>query len=313
MALDLAGLYQRLQAEQRPVLPSGEHRAVVGCGYVGRRLVSGWSDDGHTVTATTRRDSRLHQLRSQVDQAVLFDSEANSNDLSFVSDVDVLVVSLAPTGQQHVCVEAYESVYSRGIEMLCEGIANRNSSRPLQIIHLSSCGLYGNRNGALTSEQMGLDLNHPVNALLAGAEQQIQSLRSEVVNVCTLRLGGIYGPDREIPEWLVAAAGQCVERNGDHVPCWVHVDDVVQAVNLAAEQKLNTTLNVVDDIKLSKRAITDQLCEAIGCAPVIWMGSTQDDRILHAAVSNQSLKDLGFQLQHPSMLQWYLKLRAASV
>jgi len=190
-----------------------------------------------------------------------------------------LVVSLAPTGQQHVCVEAYESVYSRGIEMLCEGIANRNSSRSLQIIHLSSCGLYGNRNGALTSEQMGLDLNHPVNALLAGAEQQIQSLRSEVVNVCTLRLGGIYGPDREIPEWLVAAAGQCVERNGDHVPCWVHVDDVVQAVNLAAEQKLNTTLNVVDDIKLSKRAITDQLCEAIGCAPVIWMGSTQDDRI----------------------------------
>ena len=87
------------------------------------------------------------------------------------------------------------------------------------------------------------------------------------------------------------------------MPCWVHVDDVVQAVNLAAEQKLNTTLNVVDDIKLSKRAITDQLCEAIGCAPVIWMGSTQDDRILHAAVSNQSLKDLGFQLQHPSMLR----------
>ena len=43
------------------------------------------------------------------------------------------------------------------------------------------------------------------------------------------------------------------------------------------------------------------------------MGSTQDDRILHAAVSNQSLKDLGFELQHPSMLQWYLKLRAASV
>ena len=77
MALDLAGLYQRLQAEQRPVLPSGEHRAIVGCGYVGRRLVNGWNDAGHTVTATTRRDSRLHQLRSHVDQAVLFDSEAN--------------------------------------------------------------------------------------------------------------------------------------------------------------------------------------------------------------------------------------------
>ena len=313
MALDLAGLYQRLQAEQRPVLPSGEHRAIVGCGYVGRRLVNGWSDVGHTVTATTRRDSRLHQLRSHVDQAVLFDSEANHNDLTFLSDVDVLVVSLAPTGQAQVSVEAYRSVYSRGIEALCQGIANRRTSRPLQVIHLSSCGLYGDRNGALTSEQMGLDLNHPVNALLAGAEQQLQSLRSESINVCTLRLGGIYGPDREIPEWLVAAAGQCVERNGDHVPCWVHVDDVVQAVNLAAEQKLNTTLNVVDDIKLSKRDITDQLCEAIGCAPVIWLGSSQDDRVLNAAISNQSLKTLGLKLQHPSMLQWYLKLRAASV
>ena len=313
MALDLAGLYQRLQAEQRPVLPSGEHRAVVGCGYVGRRLGSGWSDDGHTVTATTRRDSRLHQLRSHVDQAVLFDSESSSNDLTFLNDVDVLVVSLAPPGQQNVCVEAYRSVYSRGVELLCQGIANRKSSRPLQVIHLSSCGLYGDRNGALTSEQMGLDVNHPVNALLAGAEQQLQSLRSESINVCTLRLGGIYGPDREIPEWLVAAAGQCVERNGDHVPCWVHVDDVVQAVNLAAELKLNTTLNVVDDIKLSKRAITDQLCDARGCAPVIWLASSQDDRVLNAAISNQSLKDLGFELQHPSMLQWYLKLRAASV
>ncbi|RCL53573.1 MAG: NAD-dependent epimerase/dehydratase family protein [Synechococcus sp. MED-G71] len=311
MAGDFSDLTRLLQSRPRPVLASGEHRAIVGCGYVGSALIQQWRARGHAISATTRRASRLADLEARVDQAVLFDSESESNDLSFIEDIDVLVISLAPTGQQQVDLEAYRSVFSRGIERLCRAISERRSSTPLQLIQLSSCGLYGDRGGAITTEQSTLDLSHPINALLAGAEERLQALRDEHIRVCTLRLGGIYGPGREIPEWLLAAAGQRVERDGDHTPCWVHVDDVVQAIDLAAERQLNGVLNVVDDLALTKRAITDRLCEATGCAPVWWAGSPRHDRVLDASVSNAYAKGLGLMLHHPSMIDWYLSTRDA--
>ncbi len=313
METDLSALYQLLGSRDRPVLPSGEHRAVLGCGYVGQTLARQWRAQGHAVTGTTRRASRLESLSQTLDEAILFDSESGRNDLSFINSVDCLVVALAPTGQQHVDLDTYRSVFSRGIDQICAAIKARQSSSPLTVIQLSSCGLYGDHGGALTCEQSRIDLLHPINALLAGSESKLQELRSDQVSVSTLRLGGIYGPGREIPEWLLAAAGQQVERCGHHVPCWVHRDDVVQAVDLIAAKNLSGLYNVVDDLQLSKQTITDLLCSAIGLPRVDWMGSEREQRVLHAAVSNQAIKRLGFQLKYSSMIDWYLASRSAAV
>lgn len=91
----------------------------------------------------------------------------------------------------------------------------------------------GDRQGALTSEESPTDSTNRVNEVLVQAERVIQSLRSDLVKVCVLRLGGIYGPGRDTPGLLLSAPGNLVQRNGLNIPSWVHLDDVVREVSFA--------------------------------------------------------------------------------
>ena len=56
---NLASLYQLLAKQERPVLPSGERRAILGCGYVGEEVARAWKQEGHALWATTTRLERL--------------------------------------------------------------------------------------------------------------------------------------------------------------------------------------------------------------------------------------------------------------
>ena len=46
---DLASLYQLLAKESRHILPSGEQRAILGCGYVGKAVAKAWRHQGHEL------------------------------------------------------------------------------------------------------------------------------------------------------------------------------------------------------------------------------------------------------------------------
>jgi nucleoside-diphosphate-sugar epimerase len=188
------------------------------------------------------------------------------------------------------------------LKLLTDALQKRPRETPLQLVHLSSCGVYGNRHGALTDESVRLDSLHPVNEVLAMAEDMIQSLRSESVNVCIFRLGGIYGPGRDIPAMLLSAAGGVVQRNGQNVPCWIHLDDAVRAVSFAFEHNLNDTYNLVNDTQCTGQELTDRLCEQAGLPLAKWLTIDTTDRVLNARVSNAKLKQLGFTLTHPSMV-----------
>ena len=264
---DLASLYQLLAKEQRPILPSGERRAILGCGYVGEAVAKAWRQEGHELWGTTTRHERLTNLAEIVDTPVIFDS-----------------------------------TFLGGLQILAEALQQRPRQTPLQLVHLSSCGVYGNQQGALTDETVRPDSRHPVNGVLAMAEDLVQSLRSESVNVCILRLGGIYGPGRDIPAMLLSAAGGVVQRNGQNVPCWIHRDDIVSGVSFAFDHQLNDTYNLVNDTQCTGQELTDRLCEQAGLPLAKWLTIDTTDRVLNARVSNAKLKQLGFTLSQPSMV-----------
>ena len=50
---------------------------------------------------------------------------------------------------------------------------------------------------------------------------------------CVLRLGGIYGPGKDIPSYIRSAAGQSVRKNGNHINAWVHLQDIIRGVDFA--------------------------------------------------------------------------------
>ncbi|MBC1259731.1 NAD-dependent epimerase/dehydratase family protein [Synechococcus sp. BSF8S] len=299
---DLASLYQLLAKKQRPILPSGEQRAILGCGYVGEAVAKTWRQQGHELWGTTTRHERLIELAEFVDAPVVFDSTDSSSNLDFTRNLDGILVSFAPSKSAHVDINQYQETFLGGLELLIDSIKHRLSETPLQLVHLSSCGVYGNRRGAMTDETDQLDCLHPVNEVLAGAEEMIQSVRSETVNVCILRLGGIYGPGRDIPGILLSAAGSTIQRNGQNVPCWVHLDDIVRGINFAFEHKLNEIYNLVNDTQYTGQELTDRLCERAGLPTAKWLSVDTTDRVLNARVSNAKLKRLGFTLTQPSMV-----------
>ncbi|WP_255146523.1 NAD-dependent epimerase/dehydratase family protein [Synechococcus sp. ATX 2A4] len=299
---DLASLYQMLANQQRPILPSGEQRAILGCGYVGEAVAKTWRQQGHELWGTTTRHERLIELAEFVDAPVVFDSTDSSSNLDFTRNLDGILVSFAPSKSAHVDINQYQETFLGGLELLIDSIKHRSSETPLQLVHLSSCGVYGNRRGAMTDETDQLDCLHPVNEVLAGAEEMIQSVRSETVNVCILRLGGIYGPGRDIPGMLLSAAGSTIQRNGQNVPCWVHLDDIVRGVNFAFEHNLNEIYNLVNDTQYTGQELTDRLCERAGLPTAKWLSVDTTDRVLNARVSNAKLKRLGFTLTQPCMV-----------
>jgi len=61
-----------LAKEQRPILPSGERRAILGCGYVGEAVAKAWRQEGHQLWGTTTRRERLAELAELVDTPVIF-------------------------------------------------------------------------------------------------------------------------------------------------------------------------------------------------------------------------------------------------
>ena len=61
------------------------------------------------------------------------------------------------------------------------------------------------------------------------------------------------------------------------------------------ERRLQGVYNLVDDLQLSRRDLSNALCEEEGLAPVIWENHDRPGaRVFNARVSNARLRALGF-------------------
>jgi len=69
-----------------------------------------------------------------------------------------------------------------------------------QLIYTGSYAVYGDREGAWVDEASPATQNGQI---LCETEQVLLSASSDDMSVCILRLGGIYGPRRELVKYLV--------------------------------------------------------------------------------------------------------------
>lgn len=153
------------------------------------------------------------------------------------------------------------------------------------------------------NEETDLDREHAINALLAQAEETLMGIERPDTTICILRLGGIYGPGRDMAGAIKSAAGESVKKNGNHVCSWTNIVDVAEGIAFAYDKKLEGIFNLVDDMQLTRRELSNVLCDADGLPPVLWMNhDLPGQRISNARVSNQKIKSAGFQFKSPSML-----------
>ena len=155
----------------------------------------------------------------------------------------------------------------------------------------------------MVTEDSSVDSVNPVNAMLVEAENVLLTIDRPDTKICVMRLGGIYGPGRDMVSMIKQAAGEQIPKNGNDVPAWSGIFDITNGVSFAFNNQLVGTYNLVDDMQLSRRELSNEICDIDGLPPVIWANENSPGaRAMNAKVSNEKIKLEGFRLSSPSML-----------
>ena len=270
--------------------------AIIGCGYVGYAIAQYWQQNSSlVVTATTTTQSRVSALQSVAQKVVVVlgnDPEALQ---SVLQNQEVVLLSVGPKD-----ANLYEETYLHTAINLVSVLRQIPSVRHL--IYTGSYSVYGDRNGAWVSEETPVAPANSNGEILSQTESVLLSAESENLRVCILRLGGIYGLNRELLKIFSRAPGTTRPGNGEDVTNWIHLDDIVGAIEFARQHNLQGIYNLVDDAHLTSRELLDTLLTKHNLPSVQWDSSQTSNRPYNAKVSNQKIKNAGYQLIHPQMI-----------
>ncbi|MBN3886903.1 MAG: SDR family oxidoreductase [Nostoc sp.] len=270
--------------------------AIIGCGYVGYKVAQYWQQKmNFVVSVTTTSPERVPALQSVSQRVVV----TRGNDLDSLKSVlhnqDVVLLSIGAKD-----AEVYEETYLQTAQTLVSCLQQIKSVK--QLIYTGSYAVYGDRNGVWVDEETPLAPANLNAQILRKTEDVLLSTSNENLRVCIFRLGGIYGTGRELLKIFGRYSGTTRPGNGEDITNWIHLDDIVGAIEFARHRRLQGIYNLVDDAHLTSRDLLDSLFEKHNLPKVRWDTSIKRTRSYNAWVSNEKLKEAGYQLIHPQMI-----------
>lgn len=176
---------------------------VAGAGYVGAPLARLLVQDGLRVHGLRRTRSGLPEgvlpLYADVD-----DRAALAEVIP--ADLDAIVYAVSPAERTG---DAYRRAYVDGLANVVDA-AGRGASRfPGRVILVGSTGVYGTSDGSRVDEDTPPAPIDPTGRVLLEAEAAARALGSPGI---VLRLGGIYGPERDrTVRRVVSGEAECPE------------------------------------------------------------------------------------------------------
>ncbi|MBE9037521.1 SDR family oxidoreductase [aff. Roholtiella sp. LEGE 12411] len=270
--------------------------AIIGCGYVGYVVAQYWRQNmDFVVSATTTSSERITALQPIAQRVTVTQGNDRDGLKSLLHNQDVVLLSVGAKG-----ADTYEETYLQTAKTLVSVLQQAPSVR--QLIYTGSYAVYGDRNGVWVDEETPLAPANLNAQILRKTEEVLLSASSENLRVCILRLGGIYGPGRELVKIFRRYSGTTRPGNGEDVTNWIHLDDIVGAIEFARRNRLQGVYNLVDDAHLPSREFLDTLFDKHNLPKVIWDASVKSNRPYNVWVSNQKIKDAGYQFIHPQMI-----------
>ena len=169
-----------------------------------------------------------------------------------------------------------------------------------QIVYTGSCSVYGDAEGDWVDEQTPPEPDRGHGDVLLESEQLLSDIADR--QVCILRLGALYGPGRDLDRRLRGLAGLERPGSGATYSNWLHVADAAGALEGALDGEWAGVVNVVNDAPIRLRDLVERSLQRQGLAPVRWLGQDEPGSA-GRRIRNNRLKQLGYQLQHPSVDQ----------
>ncbi|WP_414546112.1 SDR family oxidoreductase [Nostoc sp. CCY0012] len=270
--------------------------AIIGCGYVGYTLAQYWqSKMTFMITATTTTPERVPTLQAVAQKVFVTPGNDSEKLKSVLQNQDIVILSVGAKG-----ANLYEETYLNTAKTLVDILPQIPSIK--QLIYTGSHSVYGDKNGDWVDEDTAAIPTNDNGKILKATEEVLLAASSEKLRVCILRLGGIYGPNRELIKIFRQAPGTTRPGNGDQINNWIHLDDIVAAIEFVRQQHLQGIYNLVDDAYLTSRELLDRLFEEHNLPKVQWDHTTKSNRPHNAKVSNQKIKKAGYKLIHPQII-----------
>ena len=268
--------------------------AIIGCGYVGTAVAKCWQQKMTLlITVTTTTPERVNELQSIAQKVIVLQGDNREALESLLQGQDCVLLSVAPKRGN-----AYKETYLQTVQTVVSAL---KKSPVKQLIYTGTCSVYGNQNGELVDEETTTKPTNENQKILNDTEQVLLTELAGI-HVCILRLGGIYGPNRELVKIYSRVAGQTRPGDGSEPSNWIHLDDIVGAIEFARHHQLQGIYNLVDDANLLNREVIDSVCKAHNLPPVTWDTSQPANRNYNARISNQKIKAAGYKFIHPQMI-----------
>ncbi|MEG4405124.1 NAD-dependent epimerase/dehydratase family protein [Microcoleus sp. MON2_D5] len=271
--------------------------AIVGCGYVGTataKHLRGKSDC--IVTATTTTATRVVELEGVAQRVAVLKGNDKDAMTAVLQEQDAVMLCVGAPNP-HAYQESYLDTATTLVSVL------QQIPTVKQVIYTGTYSVYGDRQGEVVNEDSPVAPANPNSEILAGTERVLLAASNANLHVCILRLGGIYGPGRELVKIFGRWAGNTRPGAGEDATNWVHRDDVVGGLTFALDNRLQGIYNLVGDVSLSSRELLDRIFETHNLPKVTWDG-TPSVRPYNARVSNLKIKAAGYQFVHPEIREF---------
>ena len=266
---------------------------IIGAGYVGTRFGRRLADAGYDVVGTTTSPERVATIRSFGMTPVVLDTADVDGLHDVLRDREVVALCVAPRANQR----DYRATYLDSARNLIEAARHTAVSR---VIYTGSTRVYAQDDGEWVDESSPTRPIHENARILLETEHVLlngaKTLRKDGPGTTVvLRLGGIYGPDRDTLDFIHRSAGGQRD-DGDLYMNRVHVDDIATALEALLGSEFHGVLNLCDDHPQTRRSFYDGVLAAAALPPIEWIPSSDRGK----RVRNDLIKKtLGLVLGHP--------------
>jgi len=275
------------------------HLSLVGCGYVGQAIAKQLRGRANLeLTVTTTSEERQEELSRIADHVLVISASDPDGLRRALEACDAAIFCLGPKGNRQVDAAGYRQTFNDSFRCLEQLLPQLPSLQ--QIIYTGSCSIYGDANGGWIDESIQVQPRDAHGAVLLEAERQLLAMAGTQRRVCILRLGALYGPQREFEQRFARLAGSTQPGRGERFTNWVHRDDAAAAAIAALDGRWEGIVNVVDDAPVPLAELLNASLRHAGLDPITWQASSEQGQTgANRRISNRLLKQRGFQLQHP--------------
>lgn len=272
--------------------------AIIGCGYVGKAALQHLrTKSDYVISATTTTPERVVELETIAHRVEVLKGNDEGGMRQLLQNQDAVLLCVGARG-----ASAYEETYLGTAKTLVSALKQAPSVQ--QLIYTGSYSVYGDKKGEWVDEGSPLTPANQNNEILAETERVLMTAASPNLKVCIFRLGGIYGPGRELIKIFGRWSGMTRPGAGEDFSNWIHLDDVVGALTFALEHQLQGIYNLVGDVPQTSREVLERIFANHNLPNVAWDASVPSLRPYNAQVSNQKIKAAGYRFIYPEIVEY---------